>query len=328
MDPSCENNFELCKNSEFENIKELFGITRMMIEGNSEIFPANVASSLWEKLDGGPLARMFGIERASRFSAHQWELRFRRKVLQSVCAGRDEIVGSSRVGPRCAVCMADFVAVRWTSLPPFSEDRAACTVCHVRELTTLEYGQLLRHCWGGSPEAWSKKTWQDVSQLCQCASEASVFGSATRMAPAACWASWADDFPMISARLPSLGEEILEAKTGEQAKGCIEELVSAAGQLDRGGFCNDHIGCSCEQEPAHQWLLMPQHGWQFHASSPLEHHFRETVLLARPCPDDQVAHSRSHSGPGSSCVLCGAPSTRIRPTSLPRPRDGEIAPPT
>ena len=78
-------------------------------------------------------------------------------------------------------------------------------------------------------------------------------------------------------------------------------------------FCNDQIGCSCEQEPAHQWLLMPnpgewQHGWQFHAFSPLEHHFRETVLLARPCPDDQAAHLRSLSGPGSSDVLCGAPS--------------------
>ena len=38
--------------SEFENIKGLFGITRMMIEGNSEIknvFLADVASSLWEK---------------------------------------------------------------------------------------------------------------------------------------------------------------------------------------------------------------------------------------------------------------------------------------
>ena len=52
MDPSYEKNLELFKNSEFENIKVLFGITRMMIEGNSEImnvFPADVASSLWEK---------------------------------------------------------------------------------------------------------------------------------------------------------------------------------------------------------------------------------------------------------------------------------------
>ena len=49
MDPSYEKNLELFENSEFENIKGLFGITRVMIEGNSEIkivFPADVASSL------------------------------------------------------------------------------------------------------------------------------------------------------------------------------------------------------------------------------------------------------------------------------------------
>ena len=52
MDPSHEKNLELIKNSEFENIKGLFGVTRIMIEGNSDIknvFPADVASSLWEK---------------------------------------------------------------------------------------------------------------------------------------------------------------------------------------------------------------------------------------------------------------------------------------
>ena len=36
MDPSNEKNLELFKNSEFQNINGLFGITRMMIEGNSE----------------------------------------------------------------------------------------------------------------------------------------------------------------------------------------------------------------------------------------------------------------------------------------------------
>ena len=35
--PSYEKNLALFENSEFENIKGLFGITRMMIEGNSEI---------------------------------------------------------------------------------------------------------------------------------------------------------------------------------------------------------------------------------------------------------------------------------------------------
>ena len=52
MKPSYEKNLELFKNSEFESIKGLFGITRMMIEGNSEIkhvFTADVASSLWVK---------------------------------------------------------------------------------------------------------------------------------------------------------------------------------------------------------------------------------------------------------------------------------------
>ena len=49
MDPSNENNLKLFKNSEFENINGLFGITtRMMIEGNSEIknvFPADIAKT-------------------------------------------------------------------------------------------------------------------------------------------------------------------------------------------------------------------------------------------------------------------------------------------
>ena len=52
MDHSYEKNLELCKISKLENIKVLFGITRMMIEGNWDIknvFPADVAASLWEK---------------------------------------------------------------------------------------------------------------------------------------------------------------------------------------------------------------------------------------------------------------------------------------
>ena len=51
MDPSCEKNLGLFKNSELESIEGLFEITRMMIEGNSEmknVFTADGASSLWE----------------------------------------------------------------------------------------------------------------------------------------------------------------------------------------------------------------------------------------------------------------------------------------
>ena len=52
-DPSYEKNLEFFKNFELENIRGLFGITRMMIEANSyikNVFPADVASSLWETL--------------------------------------------------------------------------------------------------------------------------------------------------------------------------------------------------------------------------------------------------------------------------------------
>ena len=47
--------------------------------------------------------------------------------------------------------------------------------------------------------------------------------------------------------------------------------------------------------------------WFYYASSASEHHFRETVVLARSCPGDQ-AHLRSHSGPGSGAVLHGSPT--------------------
>ena len=53
MDPSNEKNLELFKNSEFENINGLFGMKRMMIEGNSKIMnvlPADVAGSLGKQV--------------------------------------------------------------------------------------------------------------------------------------------------------------------------------------------------------------------------------------------------------------------------------------
>ena len=37
MDPCYEKKMELLQNSELENIKGLFGISRMIIEGNSEV---------------------------------------------------------------------------------------------------------------------------------------------------------------------------------------------------------------------------------------------------------------------------------------------------
>ena len=51
-----------------------------------------------------------------------------------------------------------------------------------------------------------------------------------------------------------------------------------------------------------------QHGWQYHASSSLENHFREAVVLAQSSAADQ-AHLRSHSGGGASEVLCVNPTS-------------------
>ena len=50
--------------------------------------------------------------------------------------------------------------------------------------------------------------------------------------------------------------------------------------------------------------------WQCCASSSLEHHFRETVVVAQSSAANQ-AHLRSHSGPGGSAGLCGAPSSSV-----------------
>ena len=59
--------------------------------------------------------------------------------------------------------------------------------------------------------------------------------SAGRIAPGAYWASWADALPMLRDRLPAATEEILAHLSGEP-EGCLRELQTASGILDREGF--------------------------------------------------------------------------------------------
>ena len=79
------------------------------------------------------------------------------------------------------------------------------------------------------------------------------------------------------------------------------ELSAATHTFDRSGFV-DRPGWHQLRMGARPPLVASsesgewQHGWQYHASSPLEHHFRET------------AHVRSHAGAGASDVLHGAPT--------------------
>ena len=98
----------------------------------------------------------------------------------------------------------------------------------------------------------------------------------------------------------------------EEPVGSLGELQEAAQSLDRCGFVARPSWAAlrggarpplCLNSEPGEW----QHGWQFHASSISEHHFRETMVLRQSCAADQ-AHLRSHSGPGSSDVLMGAPT--------------------
>ena len=128
--------------------------------------------------------------------------------------------------------------------------------------------------------------------------------SASRMSLAEYWASWADSLQMIAHRLPTVDDQ--------EAVGCLAELEEATRRLGHEGFVSRpewtdlRDGARPPQvqssEPG-EW----QHGWQYHASSSSEHHYRQSVVLAQSSAADQ-AHLRSHSGPGASSVLLGCPS--------------------
>ena len=121
--------------------------------------------------------------------------------------------------------------------------------------------------------------------------------SATRMAPGAFGASWADVLPMVHERLPTVAHGALEGEDALQS--CLGELQLAARSLDRHGFISRPQWRALQSgarpnrandiEPG-EWA----HGWQHHETSASEHHFRESVVLAHSCPSHQ-AHLRSHS---------------------------------
>ena len=117
--------------------------------------------------------------------------------------------------------------------------------------------------------------------------------------------------PMLSARLPELTNRVVE-DLSNHPQGCLAQLEDATRVLDRSGFVGRpewHVLRAGRRPPEPissepgEW----KHGWQYHGSSSLECHFRETVVLTQSCPAEQ-AHLRSHSGPGSSAVPPGPPT--------------------
>ena len=137
--------------------------------------------------------------------------------------------------------------------------------------------------------------------------------SATRSSPGAYWASWGDALHMIQQRFPPVAEHVVASLSEHAAEDCLRELQEAASTLDREGFVSrpswpalqrgQRPPAADSSEPG-EW----QHGWQYHATSSSEHFFREVVVLAQSVAADQ-AHLRSHSGPGSSDVLLGCPTS-------------------
>ena len=122
--------------------------------------------------------------------------------------------------------------------------------------------------------------------------------SAARIAPAAYWASWADALEMLHHRLPVLTEQIMEQLAAERAgDGCMAQLCEATRVLDHAGFVGrpTWTELSDEKRPPPPVSSEPDE-WQYHASSFLEYHFRETVIVAQPDAAEQT-HLRSHAGP-------------------------------
>ena len=116
--------------------------------------------------------------------------------------------------------------------------------------------------------------------------------SARRLASAACWASWGDAMRMLQERVPE-ATAILTRELAGIHRGCLGELHTACGILDREGFVGrptwDELLAGARPLPPEaadsgEW----QQGWEHYASSASEHHFRENVVLAQSHASDQA----------------------------------------
>ena len=134
---------------------------------------------------------------------------------------------------------------------------------------------------------------------------------AGRMAPAACWSSWADALPMIHERLPQAAQNVVDGLEGAQeVGGCIGELRAVSLGLDRQGFVGrptwTQLKLGAGPPPADvsepgEWA----HGWQYFASSVSEHRIRKTTVLRQSCP--------SHPTLEEDVLMCCMAARRAQP---------------
>ena len=111
--------------------------------------------------------------------------------------------------------------------------------------------------------------------------------SATRLTPAACWASWGDAMPMLQERV-SVATAIITRELAGILQDCLGELHTACGIFDREGFVGKP---TWEELLAGARPLPPgaadpgewQHGWQYYASSKSEQFLGERSTCPVTC---------------------------------------------
>ena len=125
------------------------------------------------------------------------------------------------------------------------------------------------------------------------------------MAPAACWASWADCLSQVHVRAPEVCTELLRELEGPPSRAqCVREAQHAAAVLAADGmevpewskFSDPHFRAPQPVDPeVGEWT----HGWQFHASVASNSLFATSVHLS-PLSTDHHALRASQRGPCAS----------------------------
>ena len=203
------------------------------------------------------------------------------------------------MGARFAGCLADSRSVCRPEVPPFIENIAPAGT--LRAMKSLLGGL------PGEP--------QEKEYACRLATLPMRMGglglrSATRMAPAACWASWADALHMVQERLPTLAQSIVvPLEAAAEPVGCLSDLRAAGNTLDRHGFVGR------PQWPALQACVHLPSLTLNPVSGPTAANIMHLPLL-NTITGRSLCSCPANSGAGSSQVLVGCPTkpeSRIAP---------------
>ena len=148
--------------------------------------------------------------------------------------------------------------------------------------------------------------------------------SADRTREAAYWASWADTLPMMAARCPNLCETFCQELESESSRAeSLRQAAAARRSLVRKGYdeCPTWGALKAGTRPPKPETTEPvefAHGWQYHASSRTETHYREHMVFARQeRPRQALLHSQAGLCAGTHLTaLPLRPETKWKPAQL------------